>query len=112
MQAWAAYKCTAQKSLHKDCDVTTLRRRRRLRHSLASRSLEEVGPSEKTGEHWEVHTGVYLYFSSIEKLMRYLNERFNITGAKTAKILEHDEFDLESLKQRNVINLCLRTYKN
>ena len=51
---------------------------------------------QKEGDLNLVHTGVYLFMSSVEKLLRYLNGRFNFEAdaKKTVNIgiYEHDYF--------------------
>ena len=50
---------------------------------------------KKNGAFYEVNAGVYLFLSAIEKLLRYLNKRFNYfedVKVYNVKFLDNDEF--------------------
>ena len=50
---------------------------------------------KKNGAFYEVNAGVYLFLSAIEKLLRYLNKRFNYfedVKVYNVKCLDNDEF--------------------
>ena len=47
---------------------------------------------KKNGKFYEVSAGVYLFFSTIEKLLRYLNKRFNYFEDVNIKCVDNDDF--------------------